>query len=152
MDHAAAAVREGGLVGYVVGEADEGALRRALAASLPAYMVPEAFVALGALPTTPNGKLDRAALPSPPDAAPAPEADPEDPLDAVRRIWCEVLRVPDLGDTDDLFDLGGHSITMSRISARILERLGVEVPLHAFFDAPTVRGLAAVVTDLRQPG
>ncbi|MEU2740243.1 amino acid adenylation domain-containing protein [Streptomyces sp. NPDC007095] len=149
VDQAAATVREGRLVGYYVGGADGGELRRALAASLPAYMVPEAFVAVEALPTTPNGKLDRSALPSPPEAAPAPSTGSGNVLETVRQIWCEVLRVPELEDTENLFDLGGHSITMTQISARILDRLGVEVPLHAFFDAPTVQGMAAVVADLR---
>ncbi|MFG3015416.1 amino acid adenylation domain-containing protein [Streptomyces cinerochromogenes] len=147
---AAAAVRGDRLVGYVVGGADPGDLRRALAASLPAYMVPEAFVALGSLPVTPHGKLDRPALPSPPEPAPAAGAGRgEDVVESVRRIWCEVLRVPEVGDTEDLFDLGGHSVTVARISARILDRLGVEVPLDAFFDAPTVQGLATVVAGLR---
>ncbi|KOG87976.1 hypothetical protein ADK38_22400, partial [Streptomyces varsoviensis] len=117
----------------------------------PAYMVPEVFVALDALPTTPNGKLDRAALPEPPEAA-APSASDgsASPLEAVREIWCEVLRLPTLGDTEDLFDLGGHSITMTQISTRILERLDVDVPLSAYFDEPTVRGIAAVVADLQE--
>ncbi|GGT00018.1 non-ribosomal peptide synthetase [Streptomyces cinerochromogenes] len=165
VDQAAAAVREDRLVGYVVGGADPGDLRRALAASLPAYMVPEVFVSVGSLPVTPNGKLDRPALPSPPDPAPADGADQvagagrtdgasgaereEDVAESVRRIWCEVLRVPEVGDTEDLFDLGGHSVTVARISARILDRLGVEVPLHVFFDTPTVQGLATVITGLR---
>jgi acyl carrier protein len=112
-------------------------------------MVPEAFVALDALPATPNGKLDRSALPSPPEAVALPSTDSGNVLETVRQIWCEVLRIPELGDTEDLFDLGGHSITMTQISARILDRLGVEVPLHAYFDAPTVEGMAAVVADLR---
>ncbi|MFB7781071.1 non-ribosomal peptide synthetase [Streptomyces bauhiniae] len=161
---AVASVRDGRLVGYVVGGTEPGELRRALAAALPAYMVPEAFVVLGGLPTTPNGKLDRAALPAPREEAgtgPATGTDvvtgtgavagaaPEDLLEAVRGIWCEVLRVPDVSDTEDLFDLGGHSVTVARISARIHERLGVEVPLVAFFDTPTVRGLASAVADLR---
>ncbi|WP_405883201.1 amino acid adenylation domain-containing protein [Streptomyces sp. NBC_01136] len=149
VDQAAATVREGRLAGYFVGSVEAGELRRALAASLPAYMVPEVFVALDALPTTPNGKLDRSALPSPPEAVALPSMDTGNVLETVRQIWCEVLRIPELGDTEDLFDLGGHSITMTQISARILGRLGVEVPLHAYFDAPTVEGMAAVVADLR---
>ncbi|MEU7042154.1 amino acid adenylation domain-containing protein [Streptomyces varsoviensis] len=151
VDRAAVAVRDGRLVGYHVGAADAGGLRRELAAALPAYMVPEVFVALDALPTTPNGKLDRAALPEPPEAA-APSASDgsASPLEAVREIWCEVLRLPTLGDTEDLFDLGGHSITMTQISTRILERLDVDVPLSAYFDEPTVRGIAAVVADLQE--
>jgi amino acid adenylation domain-containing protein len=149
VNQAAAAVREDRLAGYFVGSVDAGELRRALAASLPAYMVPEAFVALDALPATPNGKLDRSALPSPPEAVALPSTDSGNVLETVRQIWCEVLRIPELGDTEDLFDLGGHSITMTQISARILDRLGVEVSLHAYFDAPTVEGMAAVVADLR---
>jgi amino acid adenylation domain-containing protein len=149
VNQAAAAVREDRLAGYFVGSVDAGELRRALAASLPAYMVPEAFVALDALPATPNGKLDRSALPSPPEAVALPSTDSGNVLETVRQIWCEVLRIPELGDTEDLFDLGGHSITMTQISARILDQLGVEVPLHAYFDAPTVEDMAAVVADLR---
>ncbi|MEV7320217.1 amino acid adenylation domain-containing protein [Streptomyces sp. NPDC093970] len=149
VDQAAAAVREERLAGYFVGSADPGELRRALAASLPAYMVPDVFVALGSLPATPNGKLDRSALPSPAEAvAGLPFAAEGDVLETVRHIWCEVLRIPELGDTEDLFDLGGHSLTMTQISARVLDRLGVEVPLHAYFESPTVAGLAAVVAEL----
>ncbi|MEV0261932.1 amino acid adenylation domain-containing protein [Streptomyces sp. NPDC050617] len=150
VDRSAVAVRDGRLVGYHVGGADPGGLRRELAAALPAYMVPEVFVALDALPTTPNGKLDRAALPEPPESAAAASAGADSPLEAVREIWCEVLRLPTLGDTEDLFDLGGHSITMTQISTRILERLDVDVPLSAYFDEPTVRGIAAVVADLQE--
>ncbi|MGW2817016.1 AMP-binding protein [Streptomyces sp. NPDC001415] len=148
VDRAAAAVRDGRLVGYHVGDADPGVVRRALAVSLPAYMVPEVLVALDALPLTPNGKLDRGSLPAPPDApAPSPTAG-DTPLEAVREVWCEVLRLPEVGDTEDLFDLGGHSITMTQISARLLDRLGVDVPLDAYFETPTVQGIAAVVAEL----
>ncbi|MFH8346405.1 amino acid adenylation domain-containing protein [Streptomyces sp. NPDC018045] len=147
---AAAAVRDGRLVGYHVGAADTGHLRRELAAALPPYMVPEVFVALDALPATPNGKLDRAALPAPPEDATVRPPAADSPLEAVREIWREVFGLPELTDTDDLFDLGGHSITMTQISTRILDRLGVEVPLSAYFDAPTVEGIAAVVAALRE--
>ncbi|KOT90713.1 hypothetical protein ADK86_25565 [Streptomyces sp. NRRL F-5755] len=150
VDRAAAAVRDGRLTGYYVGTADTGPLRRALAAALPPYMVPEVFVALEALPTTPNGKLDRAALPAPPEETIAQPPAADSPLEAVRDIWREVFGLPELTDTDDLFDLGGHSITMTRISTRILDRLGVEVPLSAYFDAPTVEGIAGVVAALQE--
>ncbi|MEU3187608.1 amino acid adenylation domain-containing protein [Streptomyces sp. NPDC006923] len=146
---AAAAVHDGRLVGYHTGGADAGALRRELAAALPAYMVPEVFVALDALPATPNGKLDRSALPPPPEPVPAPAAGSGTVRETVRVIWCEVLGLPGVGDTEDIFDLGGHSITMTQISTRILDRLGVDVPLYAYFEEPTVRGIADVVDDLR---
>ncbi|MEV5595498.1 amino acid adenylation domain-containing protein [Streptomyces sp. NPDC052496] len=147
---AAAAVRDGRLVGYHVGTADAGQLRRELATALPPYMVPESFVALDALPTTPNGKLDRSALPAPPEDVTAQPSAADSPLEAVREIWREVFGLPELTDTDDLFDLGGHSITMTQISTRILDRLGVEVPLSAYFDTPTVQGIAAVVAGLQE--
>ncbi|MFD7662720.1 amino acid adenylation domain-containing protein [Streptomyces sp. NPDC059788] len=150
VDRAAAAVWDGRLVGYHVGDADAGRLRRELAAALPPYMVPEVFVGLDALPTTPNGKLDRPALPAPPEDDIARPSTADSPLEAVREIWREVFGLPELTDTDDLFDLGGHSITMTQISTRILDRLGVEVPLSAYFDAPTVQGIAAVVAELEE--
>ncbi|MFE9567780.1 phosphopantetheine-binding protein [Streptomyces sp. NPDC006692] len=67
----------------------------------------------------------------------------------MREVWCEVLRLPDVGDREDLFGLGGHSITMSQIPARLLDRLGVDVPLDAYFDAPALEELAAVVDGLQ---
>ncbi|WP_433228218.1 phosphopantetheine-binding protein [Micromonospora sp. CA-248260] len=63
----------------------------------------------------------------------------------LRLIWQEVLRIPDIGVHEDLFDLGGHSLTITRISGRIRQRLGVEVPLDAFFDTPTIAEIAEIV-------
>ncbi|MGW5652734.1 non-ribosomal peptide synthetase [Streptomyces humi] len=148
VSRAAVAVRGDRLVGYLTGAPDEGAVRRGLAAVLPAYMVPDTFVTLDALPVTPNGKLDRQALPAP--AEPAAPTAGEPPFAIVRTIWREVLGVPVLGDDESLFDLGGHSITMTRIASRIWDDLGVDVPLQAFFDTPTVAGIAAVVAGLRE--
>jgi amino acid adenylation domain-containing protein len=151
---ARAADGEAELVGYVVPGADPpepAALRAHLAATLPAAMVPGAWVLLDALPLTPNGKLDRAALPpsapaAPPVAAPAAarEGAPAggDPVAAaIRDIWADVLQVPDIGPEDDLFDLGGHSLTITRIMARMNQQLGIEVPLEVFFDTPTIAGV-----------
>ncbi|MFF0721618.1 amino acid adenylation domain-containing protein [Micromonospora sp. NPDC003816] len=74
----------------------------------------------------------------------------DDPVVAqLRLIWQEVLRIPDIGVHEDLFDLGGHSLTVTRISGRIQQRLGVEVPLDAFFDTPTIAEIADIV---RQSG
>ncbi|MEU9707712.1 amino acid adenylation domain-containing protein [Streptomyces sp. NPDC047967] len=141
--------------------ADE--LRAHLARSLPAAMVPAAWVPLAALPLTPNGKVDRARLPAVPrtrpDGASAPEpggadgtpAAPEGDAAVVREIWQEVLRLDDIGPDEDLFDLGGHSLTITAIAARIRKRLGVEVPLDAFFDTPTLGEISAVVGELRRP-
>jgi amino acid adenylation domain-containing protein len=149
---AAAAVRDDRLVGYHVG-GEAATLRRTLAATLPAYLVPDSFVRLDALPTTPNGKLDRAALPHPaPTTGGGTDARAGAALDTVRAIWREVLALPQLDDSENLFDLGGHSVTMNQISVRIRDRLGVDVPLAAYFDSPTVAGIAAVVAELRASG
>ncbi|GCE00490.1 non-ribosomal peptide synthetase [Embleya hyalina] len=154
------------LVGYLVPEPGRppvapGELRAFLARTLPSAMVPTGFLALDAFPLTPNGKLDRARLPEPAPTRPEP-IDPTDafravvgPADdlteAVRTIWAEVLRLDDIGVDEDLFDLGGHSLTITRIAARIRKRLGVEVPLDVFFDTPTVGGVTDAVRDLQEP-
>ncbi|MEV6814324.1 non-ribosomal peptide synthetase [Micromonospora sp. NPDC051296] len=152
------------LVAYVVaraGTAPEPAeLRRHLALSLPKAVLPTDYVALDRLPLSRNGKVDRAALPAPTprdSADPPQDADPGtvgtggvDPVVAqLRLIWQEVLRIPDVGVHEDLFDLGGHSLHITRISGRIQQRLGVEVPLDAFFDTPTIAEIAEIV---RQSG
>ncbi|MEU6075791.1 amino acid adenylation domain-containing protein [Micromonospora sp. NPDC047074] len=154
------------LVAYVVGRAaapQPAELRQHLASSLPQAVLPTDFVALDRLPLGPTGKVDRAALPAPTPRDPvvamppgvhddAAGADPagDDPVVAqLRQIWQEVLRVPDIGVHEDLFDLGGHSLTITRISGRIQQRLGVEVPLDAFFETPTIAEIAEIV---RQSG
>ncbi|MFF2780335.1 amino acid adenylation domain-containing protein, partial [Streptomyces sp. NPDC058052] len=132
------------------------ALRAFLAGSLPAAVLPAAYVVLDAFPLTPNGKLDRAALPEPETVRPEPVAAPPadealDPIGAaVLAIWREVLELDDLTPDEDLFDLGGHSLIITAIAARIHERLGAVVPLDVFFDTPTARDVADVVRALRE--
>ncbi|MEU0552413.1 amino acid adenylation domain-containing protein [Dactylosporangium sp. NPDC006015] len=151
------------LVAYVVpagGTVDPAALREHVAQALPGYMVPSAVVALPAFPLTPNGKLDRAALPAPADppaAGPAVAAvaggsagTGDDTTATVTAIWQEVLRIDDIGPDEDLFDLGGHSLTITQIAVRIRKRLGVDVPLDVFFDTPTIDGVVAAIADLRE--
>ncbi|MFE6868129.1 amino acid adenylation domain-containing protein [Kitasatospora sp. NPDC057692] len=132
-------------------------LRAHLAATLPAAVLPGTYTVLDAFPLTPNGKLDRGALPEPAverpgpvDAGPAGEPECDPTAAAVLAIWREVLRLDDLGPDEDFFDLGGHSLLITAIAARIRQQLGVAVPLDVFFDTPTARGVAAAVTDLRQ--
>jgi amino acid adenylation domain-containing protein len=130
------------LVGYLVADApgapDADALRDHLARLLPAAMLPSRFVVCAEFPRTPNGKLDRAALPAPArQQALSPR--PDDALAAqIREIWQEVLRLDDIGPDEDLFDLGGHSLTVTQINARIHQRLGVRLPLNRIFDHPTI--------------
>jgi amino acid adenylation domain-containing protein len=133
------------LVAYVAGGADPAALRAHLRDALPEYMVPAAFVALERLPLTPSGKLDRRALPAPElgageDGYVAPRTAEEAALAA---IWAELLRVERVGVHDSFFELGGHSLLATRVVSRVRRELGVELPLRALFEAPTLEALAA---------
>ncbi len=123
------------------------ALRAALGERLPEYMVPAAFLVLEALPVTPNGKVDRAALPAPDPgrgAAAAEYVAPRTPAEErVAAVWTEVLGIERVGVADDFFALGGHSLLATQVASRLREALGVEVPLRTIFEAPTVEGLAA---------
>ncbi|MXG27058.1 amino acid adenylation domain-containing protein [Streptomyces sp. YIM 132580] len=124
-------------------------LRTALLATLPDYMVPEAFVTLEALPRTPNGKVDRRALPpvadwgvvSGPTGAP-PRTDRER---AVAAVWEDVLGIREIGVDHDFFQLGGHSLLATRVSVRLRSALGVDVPVRALFEHPTVAALATAL-------
>jgi len=132
------------------------ALRDGLKRHLPEYMVPAAFVALDRIPLTANGKLDRRALPAP-EAAGAGEAGaylaPGTPVEEVLAgIWSEVLGAARVGARDDFFALGGHSLRATQAVARVREVFGVEVPLRALFEAPTVAELAGAVEALRRAG
>ncbi|HEX2091920.1 MAG TPA: amino acid adenylation domain-containing protein, partial [Longimicrobiaceae bacterium] len=128
------------------------ALRSDARAKLPEYMVPAAFVVLEALPVTPNGKVDRAALPAP-DTAGAREGDYVAPRTATEErmagIWAEVLGLERVGVDENFFDLGGHSLLATQVTSRIKERFGVDLPLRALFEAPTVGELSRRVEALR---
>ncbi|UZW58371.1 non-ribosomal peptide synthetase [Lysobacter enzymogenes] len=121
-------------------------LRARLKQQLPHYMVPSAFLAIEALPLSPNGKIDRAALATLAAADTAPPADavaPRNPLEqAVADIWAAVLGVERVGVHDDFFDLGGHSLVATQVASRISESFQIELPLRAVFEAPTVEELA----------
>lgn len=139
------------LVGYVTVAHDHvlnpEELRSALRERLPEYMVPAHFVSLAAFPLTPNGKLDRSALP-------LPEAEPRQnrtvgPLvpmtDAQRRlavVWTSVLQTDKVGLSDNFFDLGGHSILLVRLQAAINAEFGQELSLIDLFQHTTVAAQA----------
>ncbi|HEX8904635.1 MAG TPA: phosphopantetheine-binding protein, partial [Longimicrobiaceae bacterium] len=136
------------LVAYVVGDAEPDALREHLRRTLPEYMVPSAFVRLGALPLNPNGKLDRKALPAP-DFTPSEETyvAPRTPVEeALAEIWSDVLNVERVGVNDSFFELGGHSLLVMRVVSYVREIFGVELPLRTIFDAPTISQLATLLT------
>ncbi|WP_214107180.1 non-ribosomal peptide synthetase [Acrocarpospora catenulata] len=146
---AAVAVWDDQLVAYTTSGSPE--LRRHLARTLPAYMVPSIFVDLPALPLTPNGKLDRAALPRPELPEPTGPTTDGSARAVLAEIWAEVFGLDNIDPDESLFDLGGHSLTIAQIAARIRDRLEVEVPFYAFFDTPSVNGIAAVVAERRSP-
>jgi amino acid adenylation domain-containing protein/FkbM family methyltransferase len=114
---------------------------------LPEYMVPSAFVTLDALPTLPNGKLDRKALPAPdyerPELADAYVAPRNALEERVAELWAEVLGVGRVGVNDSFFELGGHSLLATQAISRLRENFRVELSLRAFFEAPTVAGVVA---------
>ncbi|MFF1779686.1 amino acid adenylation domain-containing protein [Streptomyces virginiae] len=127
-------------------------LREHLGRTLPAYMLPNVFVALDRLPLTLNGKVDRRALPAPeavrPDLGGAFEAAGTPAEKALAEIWADVLSVDRVGLDDDFFDLGGHSMLATQVVARSKEQFGVAMTLRIFFDLPTVRELAAALEEL----
>jgi len=123
-----------------------GELRRHLQETLPDYMVPSAFVTLEAMPRTPNGKVNRKALPAP-DRTSTPHARgavaPRDAVeDLLAALWADVLGLPSVGVFDDFFELGGHSLLATRLVSRIRDSLQVELPLSSLFECSTVAALA----------
>ena len=121
-------------------------LREFLGGRLPEYMLPQSFTVLDALPSTPSGKLDRKALPAPglPHSARGGDyAAPRNPAEAsLAAIFAEVLGLDRVGVDDDFFALGGHSLLVMRVAARVRRRLGREISPRSLFQAPTVAGLA----------
>lgn len=136
------------LVAYVAGDPASltpAALRETVAAAVPAYMVPALYVVLPEMPLTPNGKLDREALPVPTGEETAAGAgrDPQTPQERLLAgLFAETLGLPKVGVDDDFFDLGGHSLLATRLVSRIRSAAGAELPIRALFDHPTVAGLA----------
>jgi amino acid adenylation domain-containing protein len=121
-------------------------LRAFLRRRLPDYMQPGTFVFLAAMPLTPNGKVDRAALPAPQGERPDLRAEYVPPGDeteiAVAAVWQEVLGLERVGLHDNFFDLGGHSLLLIQIHDRLRERFGRDLPIVELFKHPTVGSLA----------
>jgi amino acid adenylation domain-containing protein len=140
--------------------ADADEVRQYLKQRLPEYMVPAAVVVLRSFPTTPNGKVDRAALPHP-DEAPGKNRIMVAPQTVVEQelavIWSELLNIGEISVHDNFFDLGGHSLLATQLISRIRNAFNKNMPLRTIFDAPTIAKLAATVeaatyadsTDLR---
>ncbi|MEE8585160.1 MAG: amino acid adenylation domain-containing protein, partial [Acidobacteriota bacterium] len=126
-------------------------LRHYLRDRLPEFMVPSAFVTLESMPLTPSGKVDRRALPLPEadqtGTEYAPPATPSEEL--LAEIWADVLDLPQAGAQDHFFERGGHSLLATLVISRIREVWGVELPLRAMFEAPTLSALAGRIDEAR---
>ena len=139
------------LVAYYVSEKEVGTgeLRHHLSGSLPAYMIPSAFVRMNAFQLSSNGKLDRKALP-PPDmnafAAKAFEPTVGGIEEKLAAIWAELLKVERVGRNDSFFELGGHSLLATRIVALIRKRLNLDASVESLFKRPVLRDFATTLT------
>lgn len=138
------------LVGYVTGaKVDAAAERIRLTRFLAAHMVPDTLVVLPALPLTANGKVDRNKLPAPVFDSSATMIAPRNHSEAIiAEIWSELLDGQSIGVHDNFFALGGHSLLASRAVLRIGRQFGVDLPLSALFNAPTIAGLAEQIGTL----
>ncbi|HLK61110.1 MAG TPA: amino acid adenylation domain-containing protein, partial [Chthonomonadaceae bacterium] len=141
------------LVAYVVsrnGAVHPNDLREHLRDKLPGYMIPSVFVALPSLPLSPNGKVDRKALPAP-EAGEQRETyvAPRTPIEeGLAEIWCEILRVERVGIHANFFELGGHSLLATQAISRFRSTFQVELPLRTLFEAPTIALLAQKIAAL----
>ncbi|MEU9282995.1 amino acid adenylation domain-containing protein, partial [Streptomyces sp. NPDC048341] len=145
VEQAVTLVRDGRLVGYAVGGADSGELRAFVATRLPDYMVPSAVVVLDAFPLTVNGKVDRGALPVP-DLGAGGSRGPVTPVEeALCGLFAEVLGLERVGAEEGFFELGGDSLLVMRLIARIRSVLEVSVGVREVFAEPTVAGVARLV-------
>ncbi|GAA3074677.1 non-ribosomal peptide synthetase [Streptosporangium carneum] len=123
------------------------ALRTTLAQRLPEYMVPSTLLLIDTIPMTTNGKIDRQALPAPAYAGDGSGRSPRDDREAMLcGLFAEVLGVDRVTIDDSFFELGGHSLLATRLASRVRTALGVELPVRALFEAPTVAELAKRVT------
>ncbi len=149
---------EARIAAYVVPAAgrtvDAEAMLRRLRALLPSYMVPQHLVTLAAMPLTPNGKLDRAALPSPMTV----EDTPDDPAEwsererLVARVWADVLGTPVTRRAADFFALGGHSILVGRVISRLEHQLGVTIGLRRLFEQSRLEDFVQAIPQSRVSG
>lgn len=131
-------------------------LRAHLRRTLPEYMVPSSFVPLNAIPLTPNGKVDRRALPAPDESRPDLQQAYVAPRDRFEEqlatMWANVLQLKLIGVRDNFFELGGHSLLAARLFAQIENQFGKHLPLATLFQSPTVEQLANALRDTGASG
>ena len=145
------------LVAYIVAQPESprsSDLRSFLQECLPDYMVPSAFVFLDTMPLTPNGKVDRRALPAPDtldiktDVEYVPPSNPTEELLAT--IWADILDIERIGVNDNFFESGGHSLLATRVISRCCQAFSVEISLQLLFEKPTIATLARAITQYQQ--
>jgi acyl carrier protein len=139
--------RDKRLLAYVVADREANnspdELRAYLKEQLPEFMVPSAILPLAKIPLTPNGKVDRQALPEPEAVQTREFLPPKTPTEeGIAKIWQEVLRHERISADDNFFDLGGHSLLATQVVSRIREHFHTELPIRAMFDHPTIADLA----------
>ena len=145
------------LVAYIVPLVQPGPsvseLRNFLMQKLPMHMLPSAFIILDVMPLTPNGKLNRRALPAPDSTRPDLEHAFTPPRNDVEELlagtWKDILGLSEIGIHDDFFELGGHSLLATRLQARIFKVFGIELPLRDLFRRPTICGMAEIIAQLQ---
>jgi amino acid adenylation domain-containing protein len=143
------------IIAYVVPDGANaptaGDLRAFLLQKLPDYMVPSAFVLVRELPLTPNGKVDRKALPLADQALSLEERNvvvPRTPVElALAKLWCDLLKITNVGVHDNFFEVGGHSLLATQLVSRIRREFNVELPLRNVFEGPTIESLALSILE-----
>jgi len=128
-------------------------LRSLVGKTLPSYMMPSAFVFLDSLPRSPNGKIDRNALPASDLTGFELEQNFTAPQTSIEKdlgqIWAELLGLEQVGIHANFFDLGGHSLLATQVMSRLQDKFQVELPLRTFFEQPTIADLALVITEMQ---
>jgi len=130
-------------------------LKARLRQQLPDYMVPSAIILLDRLPLNANGKVDKRALPEPTaeDFSNNEFVAARNPMEQILvAIWSEVLEQERVGIYDDFFDLGGHSLLITKVGSRLKQQTGIELPLRTLFEVPTIAALAEIMQSLAPLG
>lgn len=137
-------------IAHQISDVDVSQLRSHLLQSLPDYMVPAQFIRLEVLPTLPNGKLDRRALPAPTwEANVKTFVAPSNPIEQrLCEIWAKYLQCNRIGIHDSFFELGGHSLLATQVISEIRQAFAIELPLRCLFESPTIAGLAVQVNQV----
>jgi acyl carrier protein len=122
-----------------------------MALALPEYMIPSYFIPLESIPLTPNGKVDRRALPKPGHERPELDSDyvaPSSPVEQeLAQIWSELLNVSQVGVHDNFFDLGGSSLPALQLAMRVNQAFQIELPVQRYFECATIAKLSQAIEE-----